>query len=120
MIFCGKTVVALQKNSFQRLFWTQQLQCLKVKNNRQLRWHPMMIKWCLHLKMISSAANHAMRSSGIIKLPSERTLRDYAHLIRAQTGIQPEVCAQLLKEAKMGKLEDWQKYVAVVFDEVKI
>ena len=80
----------------------------------------MMVKWCLHLKMISSAAYHSMRSSGFIKLPSERTLRDYTHLIKAATGIQPEVSLQMMKEAKMDELEDWQKYVAVVFDEVKI
>ena len=36
------------ENSFQRLSWKQQQQALKVKNNRQLRWHPMMVKWCLH------------------------------------------------------------------------
>ncbi len=80
----------------------------------------MIIKWCLHLKMISSAGYHAMRSSGFIKLPSERTLRDYTHLTKVATGIQPEVSAQLRKEAKVESLEEWQKYVAVVFDEVKI
>ena len=116
----SKIVEEFPENSFQRLFWTQQQQALKVKNNRQLRWHPMMVKWCLHLKMISSAAYHAMRSSGFIKLPSERTLRDYTHLFKASTGIQPEVNAQIIKEAKVDTLEEWKKYVAVVFDEVKI
>ena len=80
----------------------------------------MMVKWCLHLKMISSAAYHAMRSSGFIKLPSERTLRDYTHLFKAATGIQPEVSAHIIKEAKVDTLEEWKKYVAVVFDEVQI
>ena len=70
--------------------------------------------------MISSAAYHAMRSSGFIKLPSERTLRDYTHQVKAATGIQPEVNAQIIKEAKVNTLEEWKKYVAVVFDEVKI
>lgn len=73
----GRIVEDFPENSFQRLFWKQQQEVLKVKDRRQLRWHPMMVKWCLHLKMISSAAYHAMRSSGFIKLPSERTLRDY-------------------------------------------
>ena len=108
------------ENSFQRLFWDQQMQSLTVQDNRQLRWHPMIIKWCLHLKMISSAGYHAMQSCGFIKLPSERTLRDYTHLIKFATGIQPEVSAQLRKEAKMESIEEWQKFVAVVFDEVKI
>ncbi len=77
-----------------------------------------MVKWCLHLKMISSAAYHAMR--GFIKLPYERTLRDYTHLFKAATGIQPEVSAHIIKEAKVDTLEEWKKYVAVVFDEVQI
>jgi len=42
-------------NSFQRLFWEQQLKSTKVKDKRQMHWHPMIIKWCLHLKMLSSA-----------------------------------------------------------------
>lgn len=116
----SKILKDFPENSFQALFWNQQMQALSAKDSRQFRWHPMIIKWCLHLKMISSAGYHAMRSSGFINLPSERTLRDYTHLIKAATGIQPEVSEQLRKEAKMDDLEEWQKYVAVVFDEVKI
>ena len=80
----------------------------------------MMVKWCLHLKVISSAAYHAMRSPGFIKLLSERTLRDYIYLFKASTGIQPEVNTQIIKEAKVDTLEEWKKYVAIVFDKVKI
>lgn len=115
-----EVVAQFPEDSFQRLFWNQQLQSVRVKDSRQIRWHPMIIKWCLHLKMISSAAYHAMRSSGFIKLPSERTLRDYTHVVRGATGIQPEVSAQLIKESKVLTLQDWQKYAVVVFDEVKI
>ena len=70
------------ENSFQRLFWEQQLKSTKVKDKRQMRWHPMIIKWCLHLKMLSSAAYHTLQTSEFITLPSERTLRDYTHLAR--------------------------------------
>lgn len=108
------------ENSFQRLFWEQQLQNVRVKNAKQFRWHPMIIKWCLHLKMVSSAAYNAMRTSGFITLPSERTLRDYTHLVKGRTGIQPEVNTQLIKESNVLSIEEWKKYVVVVFDEVKI
>ena len=108
------------ENSFQRLFWEQQLKSTEVTDKRQMRWHPMIIKWCLHLKMLSSAAYHALRTSGFITLPSERTLRDYTHLVRSALGIQPDVNEQLIKEAKVTSLEQWQKYVVVLFDEVKI
>lgn len=115
-----KVLKEFHENSFQHLFWEQQVKALSVADSRQMRWHPMIIKWCLHLRMISSAGYRAMKSTGCIKLPSERTLRDYTHLTKAATGIQPEVSSQLRKEAKMEHLEEWQKYVAVVFDEVKI
>ena len=39
-----------------------------------MHWHPMIIKWCLHLKVLSSAAYHAFQTSRFITLPSERTL----------------------------------------------
>ena len=45
------------EDSFRRLFWEQQLQALKVSNNKNVRWHPALIKWCLHLKFKSSSAH---------------------------------------------------------------
>ena len=59
------------ENSFRRLFWEEQLKAASVKNNRQVRWHPAIIKWCLHLKFISSGGYHALRRSGLLTLPSE-------------------------------------------------
>ena len=49
-----------QEGSFQYLFWNEQLNALKKSDSRQVRWHPSLIKWCLHLKFISSGAYHAL------------------------------------------------------------
>ena len=38
------------EDSFQKIFWDQQLKALSVKNLRSVRWHPLMIKWCLYLR----------------------------------------------------------------------
>ena len=100
------------EDSFKRLFWEEQLKLASVKNSRQIRWHPAIIKWCLHLKFISSGAYHALRGSGLITLPSERTLRDYTHFIRAGVGFIPEVDAQLVKEAAMTSEKD--RYVVLL------
>ena len=83
-----------------------------------MRWHPAVIKWCLHLKFISSGCYHALRSAGLITLPSERTLRDYTHWIRAGTGFIPEVDSQLVKEA--GISEEKDRFVVLVWDEMKV
>ena len=62
------------EGTFRRLFWEEQLKAAKVNDSRQMRWHPMMIRWCLNLKLLSSSTYHSLRTYGFIKLPSERTL----------------------------------------------
>ena len=107
------------EGSFKRLFWEQQREALN-SSSRQMRWHPTMIKWCLNIKLHSSAAYEAIRESGFISLPSSRTLRDYTHHIKSGTGFLPEVTEQLIKEAKVDSLELHEKHVALCFDEVRI
>ncbi|SMN01866.1 hypothetical protein SPONN_135 [uncultured Candidatus Thioglobus sp.] len=106
------------EGSFSRLFWDQQLRAASASNLCQMRWHPLIIKWCLNLKLISSGAYHALRSTGFVKLPSERTLRDYTHYFKHHLGFQKEVLVQLTEEVK--DLEDPRRYVSVVFDEMKV
>ena len=108
------------EGSFKRLFWDQQLQAARLSDARQMRWHPVMIRWCLNLKMLSSAAYHAMRTSDFISLPSERTLRDYTHYVQARPGFQDDIDADLKREAKVEELPGWKKYVVVMIDEMKI
>ena len=60
-----------------------------------------MIKWCLSLKLLSSSCYNALRSSGLIKLPSERTLRDYTNWTKSTTGLSVSVDQQLLSEANI-------------------
>ena len=104
-------------NSFHHLFWSEQVKNL-TRLPTQRRWHPMFIRWCLHLKMLSGTAYDTLRKT--LVLPCGRTLQDYTHFIKEGTGIQPEVTKQLLSAMKFDKLEDHQKYVSVVFDEMKI
>ena len=106
------------EQSFRRLFWEQQLQAIHAKDSRQVRWHPALIKWCLHLKFKSSSAYHALRNTGVLTLPSERTLRDYMHWIEGEAGFQASVNHQLIEEANVREEKD--KYVALVFDEMKV
>lgn len=80
----------------------------------------MMVKWCIHLRMLSSSCYRSFRSSGVLQLPSERTLRDYTNIICAKSGIQPDVDEQLMKETKSDTSSPHEKLVALLFDEVKI
>ena len=109
---------AYPEGSFSRLFWDEQLRANSVSNLCQMRWHPLIVKWCLHLKFLSGGAYHALRSSGFVKLPSERTLRDYTHCYKEQLGFQKELLVQLAKETK--DLEGSRRYVSLIFDEMKV
>ncbi|XP_077865085.1 uncharacterized protein LOC144350905 [Saccoglossus kowalevskii] len=41
---------AYSEDSFQRLFWEEQLRHAKCADSRQMRWHPTIIRWCLSLR----------------------------------------------------------------------
>ena len=107
---------AYPEESFARLFWEEQLKVAKVGDARQRRWHPLMIKWCLNLKLISTSAYHTLCSSGFLRLQSERTLRDYTNYVKCQTGFQPEVNEQLQKEASIDFLPSSKQFVALLID----
>ena len=108
------------EGSFQHLFWEQQLKASRVSCAKNMKWHPMMIRWCLNLKLLSTACYHALRTSGFLKLPSERTLRDYTHYVKSRSGFQDDIDDDLAQEAKIKELPEWKKYVVLLLDEMKI
>ena len=111
---------AYSENSFARLLWDSQLKAATVKDHRQVRWHPLLIKWCLNLKLLSSSAYSAMRTSGFLTLPSERTLQDYVHHFKDKPGFQKEVHELLLQEMKLETNPEKRRYVCLILDEMKI
>lgn len=77
--------------SLARVFWEQQLKAASCSDQRQMRWHPLIVKWCLYLRHQSSSAYETMHQSGLISLPSQRTLRDYTHYSSTTIGFSDEV-----------------------------
>ena len=72
--------------SFGRVFWEAQQRAASLSDSRSMRWDPLMIMWCIYLHHLSSTAYETLRRSGIVHLPSQRTLRDYTHHIPAKSG----------------------------------
>ena len=106
------------ENSPQRLFWDQQTKFNSLKDKRQMRWHPLVLRFALNLKYMSTSAYKAVRQSGIIHLPSERTLSDYTHWSNPHTGVQLEYIEKLstmLEDVPCG-----QRHCALLMDEMKI
>ena len=106
-------------NSPQRIFWDQQKHYNSLKDKRQMRWHPLVIRFALNLKYLSSTAYRAVQQNGMINLPSERTLSDYTHWAIPHTGVQLEFIEQfqsLLQE----EVPSGQHQCALSMDEMKI
>ena len=101
-------------------FGRSSLKAAKVSEPHQVRWHPVIIKWCLNLKLMSSSSYHALRTSGFINLPSERSLRDYTHYFTNKPGFQDEVNQQLIDKVSKLNLPASRKYIALLVDEMKV
>ena len=108
------------EGSFARLFWQQQLDALSKKSKKGMRWDPLMIKWCLYLRHKSSGAYELLRSSGVISLPSQRTLRDYTHYVNSTVDFSKDVDTQLAMAAKLSSCEEFQKCCIMLMDEMYI
>ena len=109
-------------DSFQRIFWQHQKDCIarlgKKKNG--VRWHPLMIKFCIYLRHISSKSYEVLRQSGVINLPSQRTLRDFTNCVKARPGFSHDVDAQLLSSVNTNSCPSWHKLVALLLDEMHL
>ena len=110
-----------EEGSFQHIFWQQQKKALKRDgvNKKGIRWHPLIIRWCLYLRHQSSKAYDLIRDSGCIALPSQRTLRDYSNAVKAGVGFSEEVDLQLLDVARL-KSSPSHSLVGILIDEMYI
>ena len=54
--------------------------------------------------MTSTGAYHNLRTSGMLVLPSERTLRDYSNIVKGGEGFNLAVIQQLFDEARSGHI----------------
>ena len=115
-----KDTEQLAQNGFQKMFWEQQVRfyvCLstctliivqvsaaKVEGKQGIRWHPLFIRWCLNIMLSSPKTYNIIRESGVIHLPSTRTLKDYTHWFKPEVGFQNEVFIQLSEYYKVSEL----------------
>jgi hypothetical protein len=104
-------------NTFVRLFWGEQQKSFQ-RNSKGMRWHPMMLRFAILLHSQSPAAYEVLKETGVLKLPNERTLRDYSNFIQPQTGFNPAVLEDIRKEAE--NFSDNQRWVVLMHDEMSI
>ena len=107
---------------FMKFFWDEQQKYLQTNKNG-LRYHPSIIKFCLHLASKSPSLYDDLRyddqtNTGILVLPSRRRLRDYKNYIRPQRGFNPGVVKELRHMVK--DFSDTERFVTLSIDEMKV
>ena len=95
----------------------------QVSISKHLRYHPMIIKFCLAIAAKSTTVYEKIwlnqqKVSGTIVLQSQRTLRDYRNYIRPQHGFNPEVVNEL--SSKTQDFSDMECFPLLMFDEMKV
>ena len=102
---------------FMTLFWQQQKKLFSRSRNG-VRYHPMLIRFCLSLAAKSPSCYEELRQSNVLVLPSQRRLKDYRNWIRPKPGFQEKVICTLIKETE--KYFGVQRYVVLLMDEMKV
>ena len=108
---------------FMKLFWEEQQKYIRTTHSSQIRYHPAVIKYCLSIAAKSPAAYNQLRldkkeGTGVLILPSQRTLRDYRNYIRPRQGFNPAVVKELA--TKTSSFSESEKFVTILFDEMKV
>ena len=88
---------------FMKLFWKEQQKNISSSSPTSIRYHPMTIKFCLNLAAKLSSAYKDLQydsttGTGILVLPSLRTLRDHKTYIRSTRGFNPALINELAKK----------------------
>ena len=107
---------------FMRLFWEEQQNYLS-SSKTGIRYHPMVIKFFLGLAAKSASAYDEIRydekkQTGILILPSRRTLRSYKNYIRPKQGFNKEIITELCEKVK--DFSEAEKNIVILMDEMKI
>ena len=106
-------------SDFRKIFWQQQAKASQLSNAKGMRWHPIMIRWCIYLRHLSQKAYETLKQSDCIILPSQRTLRDYTHHFKSSPGFSADLDLQLCQTAKL-HLDNNSKYVLLLIDEMHV
>ena len=107
------------RDQFLPVLLNDQAKALTVPK-RQMRWHPLIIKWCLRMFTKSHAAYDDLRESGFLNLPSGRLLSDYKNLSSPLSGWQSSTLAEMKLKFEKTKVGKRGQLGGLFFDEVKI
>ena len=125
--FLLKAVIEKEQNTFEEgtpqwLLWQQQLEQNKKADKSSMKWHPLIIRWCLSIYHTSPAAYKQISSkrNNILILPHINTLKRYINFTEPASCFNKDVIAKLVVDCKLKDLTDNEKNVSLIFDVIKI
>ena len=105
-------------DSVQSLLWEQQKKQAALSNKHSMKWHPVMIRWCVSLYLKSPSTYEHLKTSGFLTLPHKSTILQYANFTEPTPGLNIEVVKHLINEIK--GYNKMQRNVGLLYDEMKI
>lgn len=112
------TAEEMQQKTFFDIFMQEQLKASQVKGANGMRWHPLLIRFALQLKMCSTQAYNCART--FMKLPCERTLYDYFHIYDVDEGVKFDFINEVSQQVKNLKNYSYQRFHILMCDEIVI
>ncbi|CAC5393853.1 unnamed protein product [Mytilus coruscus] len=103
----------------QHLLWKQQLEAAIQIDSRQMRWHPILLRWCIALHAKPSSAYKMIKNNKILTLHCENTLGDYTKFTEACSGWNSDVIEGIITDHEVDE-NALKREVNLLFDEVKI
>ena len=79
-------------------------------NERQIRWHPAVIQWCIALWNKPPSAYQAFRHSQFLILPHQNTLNSYVHYTDLSSGFDSNFIFRLVNEYKFYERPEHQRH----------
>ena len=106
----------------QWLLWEQQKEQASKTDSRGMRWHPLIIRWCLSIYHTSPAAYAQLASKKLqfLQLPHINTLKKFTDFTTPSAGFNPDILQRLIVDTDIENLPECKRNVTLVFDEMKI
>jgi hypothetical protein len=84
-------VAAFKARPLLKTLFDDQVRMVACKDHRSMRWHPETLRFALMIYRQSAAHYERMRASGMIDLPSSRTMRAYKNISACDAGWNDEI-----------------------------